>query len=48
MNISDMTPPASIDDMINRVDNLMYTVKKSGRNEIRYDVFEEIKVTERQ
>jgi diguanylate cyclase (GGDEF)-like protein len=43
-----MTPPVSIDDMISRVDNLMYTVKKSGKNEIRYDVFEDIMVTERQ
>jgi diguanylate cyclase (GGDEF)-like protein len=43
-----MTPPASVDDMINRVDNLMYTVKKSGKNEIKYDVCEDMKMTERQ
>jgi diguanylate cyclase (GGDEF)-like protein len=43
-----MTPPASVDDMISSVDNLMYAVKKSGKNEIIFDVFEDIKMTERQ
>ena len=43
-----MTPPASVDDMINHVDNLMYTVKKSGKNEIKFDVCEDMKITERQ
>ncbi len=43
-----MTPPASVDDMIDHVDNLMYTVKKSGKNEIKFDVCEDMKITERQ
>jgi diguanylate cyclase (GGDEF)-like protein len=33
-------PPASIDDMIRIVDRLMYSAKNSGKNLVKYEVFE--------
>lgn len=39
-----MSPPASIDEMIRKVDSLMYSVKYSGKNMIKYDVFGHLNV----
>jgi diguanylate cyclase (GGDEF)-like protein len=33
-----VTPPNSVDEMLNMVDKLMYTVKNDGKNDIRYAV----------
>lgn len=32
--------PDSVDEMIKRADNLMYTVKNSGKNNIKFDVYQ--------
>lgn len=32
-------PPISVDAMLNKVDNVMYSVKNSGKNNIRHEVF---------
>jgi diguanylate cyclase (GGDEF)-like protein len=36
-----LTPPATVDELIARADDLMYEVKRSGKNAVRYRVFTE-------
>lgn len=36
-----LNPPSSIDEMINRADALMYSVKTSGKNMVRYEIYKE-------
>jgi diguanylate cyclase (GGDEF)-like protein len=32
--------PGSVDEMIKRADNLMYTVKNSGKNDIKFTIYQ--------
>jgi PleD family two-component response regulator len=36
-----LAPPATVDELIARADELMYEVKRSGKNAVRYRVFAE-------
>ena len=36
-----LTPPGTVDELIARADDLMYEVKRSGKNAVRYRVFTE-------
>jgi diguanylate cyclase (GGDEF)-like protein len=36
-----LSQPESVDTMIKLVDDLMYAAKESGKNQIKYDVFEQ-------
>lgn len=38
--ITYLTQPASVDDMIKLVDDLMYSAKDSGKNQVKYEVYE--------
>jgi len=35
-------PPNSVEDIINRADELMYSVKKNGKNAVKFDIYEKI------
>jgi PleD family two-component response regulator len=35
--ITFVAPPGSVESMITRADNLMYSVKKSGKNAIKHE-----------
>lgn len=37
--ITFMSPPASVEDMIEKADRVMYSAKESGKNKIRHEVF---------
>lgn len=35
-----LSPPPAVDEMIRMADDLMYSVKNSGKNQIKYTVFD--------